>query len=333
MMTRLAPAGSRQRALFYSQISTLLNAGFPLMSALEHLSRNPTTSGLRSPILKLLQGIQNNLTFSESLECLGGWTPDFDIALIRAGEQSGTLDRALAVLARHHDSRATNLHAVIQEAVYPALVLHVALFIVPLPHLIQTGHVGLYLLQSGGTLLTLYLMVAIIAAAIQPNRSLAWRSRIEGILVHIPVWGSARTDLALARLAGSLHALLSAGILVTEAWPLAAKASGSPMLIRVVDLWPPLLLSGSTPAELVSNSGVFPDFFASAYATGEVSGRLEEQLGRLEKYHETEGFRKLRALSTWSPRLLYGVIAIWIAFQILVIAGGYVSTLNQLLGE
>jgi type IV pilus assembly protein PilC len=333
MIKFFAPAGLRPRALFYSQLATLLNAGFPLISALEHLAKNPTDAGLRSPILQLLHGIKSNLTFTESLERLGGWTSGFDTALIRAGEQSGTLDRAFAVLARHHESRANNLQAVLQEAVYPALVLHVALFIVPLPRLIQTGHLGIYLLQSVGTLFAIYLSIALFTAAIQPERSHAWQAQLERILMHVPIWGSARADLALARLAGSLHALLSAGILVTEAWPLAAQASGSPTLIRLVDLWKPLLASGSTPSELITSTGAFPEFFASAYATGEISGTLEEQLRHLEKYHETEGFQKLRTLSSWSPRLLYGLIAIWIAFQILTLAGGYVSTLDKLLGE
>jgi type IV pilus assembly protein PilC len=333
MFDSLSPAGSRQRALFYRQSSTLLNAGFPLISALEHLSRNPTTAQFKSPILLLLQGLHDNLTFAESLERLQGWSSGFDIALIRAGEQSGTLDRALAALARHHESQANNLQALLREAIYPALVLHVALFIVPLPRLIQTGQIGFYLLQSIGTLLALYSVGVFIAAALRPDRSPSWQALIERVLVHIPVWGSARADIALARLAGSLHALLSAGILVTKAWPLAAHASGSPTLIRVVDLWEPLLLSGSTPAELIASSGAFPDFFASAYATGEVSGRLDEQLRSLEELHETEGFRKLSIVSRWCPRLLYGVVAIWIAVQIFTMAGGYVGTLNQLLGD
>jgi len=328
-----APADSRQRALFYSQISTLLRAGFPLIASLEHLLANPVARSLESHVSRMLDGLNAGMTFSESLDRMGNWAPDFDIALIRAGESSGTLDRSLTILSRHHEARADNLRVVLQESVYPTLVIHIAIFIVPLPQLAQSGDVFGYLSRSLGTLFGGYVLVLLFLISIHPSRSHRWRAKMESLIIKIPLWGAARSDLALARLAGALGALLSAGILVTEAWPQAAKASGSPLLEKVVSRWDHLLESGATPAELIARSGVFPAFFTSAYSTGELSGQLEQQLDRLSQYHETEGFRKLRTLSVWSPRLLYGGVAIWIAFQILALAGGYMTTLNDLLGE
>lgn len=156
---------------------------------------------------------------------------------------------------------------------------------------------------------------------------------MERLLVPVPVLGSARSDLALARLASSLEALLAAGIVVTEAWPMAARASGSPLIERTVDPWSTRFASGTTPAECVATSGVFPDLFVSAYSTGEISGQLDRQLAHLAQHHESEGFRKLRVVSQWSPRLLYALISLWIIVQIFAIAGGYASTLQQVLGE
>jgi type II secretory pathway component PulF len=333
MIAFSAPAGSRQRALFYHQLSALLEAGLPLFTTLDQLSRNPPAASLRTVSSQLLAGLRLGQTFAESFRNLPGWAPEFDIALIEAGERSGRLEQAFGVLARHHEAQATNWQTVLQEAAYPVLILHVAVFIVPLPRFIQTGSVTLYLLNSVGTLAIFYLAALGLRWATRPARPLRWRSLMERVLVHVPVLGSARSELALARLAGSLEALLSAGILVTEAWPMAARASGSQILERAVATWPEPLASGVTPAELVAGSGMFPEMFTSAYATGEVSGKLEEQLRRLSRIHEEAGFRKLRTFSQWSPRLFYAFVSIWIAFQILAMAGGYVATLQQLLGE
>jgi type II secretory pathway component PulF len=328
-----APAGSRQRALFYHQLASLLQAGLPLFSTLEQLARNPPAASLRTPALSILSGLKAGLTFTESFKTLSGWAPDFDVALIQSGEHSGRLDQTFAILARHHDALATNWQLVLQEAAYPVLVLHVAVFIVPLPLFVRTGSIPQYLLHSVGTLALGYAAVAATLWAVRPDRPRPWRSGIEQILVHVPILGSARSDLALARLAGSLEALLSAGILVTEAWPMAARASGSDVIEQTVASWDDPLSAGITPAELVQSCGVFPELFASAYATGEISGSLEEQLRRMARIHEEDGFRKLRAFSQWSPRIFYGLVSIWIVFQILALAGGYVSTLQQLLGE
>ena len=109
---------------------------------------------------------------------------------------------------------------------------------------------------------------------------------MEGALIRVPVLGGALADLALARLAWSLEALLSAGMLVTEAWPISARAGGMARLERVVEGWSDALEAGATPGEMVVASGVFPEAFASSYLTGEASGRLEQELGRLARQHE-----------------------------------------------
>lgn len=333
MIFRSAPAGSHQRALFYQQLSTLLEAGLPIFSSLEQLARNPPSAALRGTAVRLLEGVRSGRSFTESFQELAGWVPEFDVALVRAGEHSGRLDQAFATLARHHEAQAANWRIVMQEAAYPALVLHLAVFIVPLPMFFQTGNAFLYLANSLGVLAVGYLLAGGVIWATRPGRNRSWRALMESLLVRVPVLGAARSDLALSRLAGALEALLSAGVLVTEAWPMAARASGSCLLERTVETWREPLRSGLTPAQLVESSGLFPDHFASSYSTGEVSGRLEEQLRRLTRMHEEEGFRKLRIVSQWSPRLFYGLVSIWIAFQILAMAGGYVATLNQLLSE
>ena len=95
------------------------------------------------------------------------------------------------------------------------------------------------------------------------------------------VLGTARQDLALARLAAALEALLNAGVPIIGAWELAATASGSPALRRSVEGWRPRLEQGSTPAELISESGQFPSVFSSLYHTGEISGQLDQTLNRI----------------------------------------------------
>jgi type II secretory pathway component PulF len=328
-----APAGLTARALFYGQLGTMLQAGLPVLQILEQLARTPPERSLRAPASELLGTVRSGRSFTDGFRQLGAWVPAFDLALIEAGERSGRLDEAFQTLARHHRELAANLRGVVQECVYPALVLHAALFIVPLPALFAHGRLGLYLLQTFGVLGFLYGLIAAVAWALAGRRHEDWRAAVERLLLRLPVLGAARTDLALARLAGALHALLGAGVLVTEAWPLAATASGSPLLRRVVAAWPGQFAAGRTPGELVGAAGAFPELFASTYYSGEISGRLEEQLAWLARHHEQEGFARLRLVSQWLPRLFYGFIAVWIALQILVLAGGYVATLNQLLGE
>ena len=84
--------------------------------------------------------------------------------------------------------------------------------------------------------------------------------------------------------------------------------------------------AGQTPAEAVSTSGCFPELFTSQYATGEISGRLDDTLRRLHAYYQEEGSRKLHAVARWTPRALYFCVVFIIAFRIISF---YTNYFNQ----
>jgi type II secretory pathway component PulF len=221
----------------------------------------------------------------------------------------------------------------ISDMAYPAFLVHAAIFIIPtLYFLFLGGSVVNYLLQTFGALLPIYAVVFLLLFACQGKHGESWRAIIERTLHPIPVLGNARRNLALARLAAALEALLSAGVPILDAWELAAAASGSPALRRVVSSWHPRLMSGATPGELLRNSPDFPELFANFYNTGEVSGTIDENLRRLHKYYLEEGSRKLRAVVEWTPRLVYLVVALLMAWQIISMWIGYVSQIRDVLG-
>lgn len=325
-------AGLRQRSLFYSQLSTLLGAAIPVARILEQLTHSPPAPELRKVARQLRAEMERQATWAEAFQAIPGWAPPFDLALIDAGERSGRLDEAFHTLARHHRQRAESIQRTLQKAAYPILVFHVAIVIMPVPGLVSSGNFAAYLLQSIGVLAMVYGLIALVIWGSSGQRQEVWRAALERFTLKIPILGPARSALALSRLAGSLEALISAGILVTEGWPMAARASGSPLLVRVVNTWPDWLATGRTPGELVAESGPFPTTFISAYATGEISGRLDEQLRWLAKHYEDEGYQRLHALATFVPMIGYGFVMLGIVWYIFSFFSGYVGTINQLLG-
>ena len=147
----------------------------------------------------------------------------------------------------------------------------------------------------------------------------------------VPVLGAARREMALARLSMTLEALLAAGVTVVEAWQLAGAASGSPALGKIVDSWIPRLRERSTPAELVQETRWFPEVFSSQYATGEVSGRLDDSLKRLQKYYQQAGSTKLHLLAQVVPWIIYGAVAGYIVYKIFQFYTGYFQQIGNLL--
>lgn len=330
----VTPRQLNQQSELYHQIGTLLAAGVGLLPALEALHRNPPARALREPLAQLITQLTQGSSFSEALQRLGHWLPSFDIALIGAGEQSGRLDAVCRLLADYYRERAKLVSSVMSDLAYPAFVFHFAVLIFPtamIYQLVWRGDVWGYLLQKMLVLLPLYGVIFFVVYACQGRHGERWRSMLEVLLHRVPLLGAARRQLALARLAAALEALINAGVPIIQAWDLAAAASGSSAIRHAVQAWMPRLQGGETPAEALSKSPVFPEMFANLYHTGEISGQLDQTLKRLYGIYQEEGSNKLHAVAAWTPKLIYFGIMLMVAYQVIQFWLNYFNQLNQFL--
>ncbi len=326
------PGQLARRADFYYQLGQLSGAGLGLVAALTQIQRSPPDRSYRQPAERVIRELAAGRTFSESLAEVEGWLPEFDLALIHAGEQSGRLEACFQLLRDYYQERAQLARQLIANLTYPAFLFHFAIFLFPFPALFLTGDWVAYLTQVLGVLLPIYAVVGLMIYAGQSGHGEAWRARLEMILRPIPVLGTARHYLSISRLAAALEALLNAGVTVVEAWEMAARASGSPALMRTVSTWRPRLHAGETPAEVVNASSQFPEIFASQYHTGEISGTLDQTLKRLHKYFQEEASRRLQTLSRWVPQIIYLGVVLMIAYRVLQFWLGHFRDIQNAIG-
>jgi len=329
----VTPGQLSQRAELYQQLSQLTAAGMGLPQAIEIQHRSPPARSFREPLAVVTRRLADGATFHEALQSTGRWLPAFDAALLHAGEQSGRLPACFTLLAGHYQRNAALLRKTISSLIYPALLLHMAIFIGPLPELVRSGNFFAYGAKTIGALIPIYAAVALVVMVMQGQHGEHWRSLAEILLLRVPLLGKARRNLALARLAAALEALITAGVNIIEGWELAATASGSPALQRAVADWKPELLSGLTPGEAVRNSNEFPEVFANLYHTGEVTGSLDDTLRRLHRLYQDEGERQLTALAEWTPKLIYFGIVFFVAWQVIRFYLGYFQQIDRVLGE
>ena len=335
MSLTVTPRQFAQRAEFYHQLAQLTSAGIGVLPALEQLKRNPPARSYREPIQRLLNELEQGRTFAGALQQLDDWLPEFDIALIDAGERSGRLDACFRLLAEYYTDQARLTKQMISQLLYPVGLVHFAalVFIIVLPFAksqFNTNLLPLLLIKAALVLAPLYLGTALIIYATQSRHGEKWRALIESLLRWIPLLGRARHSLALARFSAALEALISAGVNMIQAWDLAGRASGSPAIVRAVAAMKPEVVAGETPAEALRKHSVFPDLFANLYASGEVSGKLDETLKRLYAHYQEEGTHKLQAFAQWLPRLIYGLVAGMVAYYVIQFWIGYFNQISTI---
>src|SRR5579872_1375190 len=270
----ITPGQLKERAELYHQMGILLAAGLTAPQALQQLKQNPPSRALRPQISEFLSLLEQGCTITDAVHSMGNLVPSFDAALIEAGDQSGRLDTIFKLLSIYYTERADMVRRMIADLLYPAFIFHFAVVLFPFIEFFRTGNVFRFLFTVGGVLVPLYAAIFLVVFACQGRHGETWRAAIERLLHPVPFLGTARRQLALARLAAALEALLNAGVPIIGGWNLAAAASGSPALSRRVLSWKEPLEAGASPAELVSASREFPQLFSNLYHTGEISGTL-----------------------------------------------------------
>ena len=315
------PRSFRRRSEFYHQLSVLQQAGIGLTQSLEQTPPPSQRDGLH--VRETVDRLNAGETFSESLEGRENWLPAFDRMMIKAGETGGRLDDTLRTLSEHYTQRSALIRDVLMKLAYPVFILH---FIILMPGIISFGS---SLLGNGTasflgaffpsllTLGALYAAVYFVLYLGQANRGFAIRHRLEKIWHCMPMFGPALKELKLSRLSFALHALLNAGVDVREAWESAASASGSPWLATTVRTWLPKLDRGQLPSEVLKQQEDFPRIFRDLYATGEVSGQLDDSLQRLAKLYHEEGTRHLKSAAGVTTGLVYGAVVVTVAFIVI----------------
>jgi type II secretory pathway component PulF len=224
----------------------------------------------------------------------------------------------------------------ISQLLYPIGLVHFAalVFIVVLPFAKSqfNASIPLLLAKAALALAPLYLVTAFILYATHSRHGSKWRALIESVVRRIPILGTARHYLAIARFAAALEALISAGVNIIQAWDLAGNASGSMAVRRAVEAMKPEVVAGKTPAEALRSRPIFPDLFTNLYTSGEVSGKLDETLKRLYAHYQEEGSHKLQMFAQWMPRLIYMLVAGMIAYNVIKFWTGYFNQISTITG-
>ena len=328
----VTPAQLNRRAELYHQLGSMVSAGVPLIKGLEMVSASPAVRGSRKTVLGLISCLKSGMTFSESMRQVEGWMPEFDVALLAVGEESGRLDGSFRMLSTYYASRASVIRDTIAGLVTTVATLHVFLLVFPLSYLIAFVQ-GLvfgdysrcvpFLVEKALVFGGLYAAVFLVVYASQGQRGEAWRAVVEAMGQVVPVLRSARRYLALSRLAGALEAATASGVSLFRGWELASAASASPRLRREVAGWRAQLESGVTPAELINQSSYFPPMFANLYHTAEQSGKVDEALHRLQLYYQEEGIRSLRLFSRLMNGTIYGILVVVVAINVIAFYVNY----------
>lgn len=326
---------SKDKVIFSRQLSTLINAGLPIVQSLRTVSDQTHNKTLQSVIAKVVADVEAGSSFSNALAKYPKVFNNVYIALVAAGETSGTLDVSLERLANQQEKDAEIVSKVRGAMIYPVIVLLVMMAVVifmlttvlPQVENLYNGLPGVKLpfitriLLGISHALTHYWWVTLIVLGIAAFFTTRWARTAAGKQVvdrlKMKMWpfGQLFQKLYMARFTRTGATLVGSGVPLLQMMGVTAKAVNNVHIEDSINKASEKVKGGKALSESLQGDPNFPDLVPNMIHIGEQSGALEAMLGKCAIYYEKEVDEQIRAISTLVEPVLMIILGI-VAFTI-----------------
>jgi len=306
----------RELIVFSRHLATLLGSGISILSALQFLTEQTTSRGLRTVLAGVVSAIQEGASLSQALEEYPRAFPRLYREMVRVGERTGNMEAVLRQMAAYLERDDGISHKVRGAATYPTLVLIMAFGVAGLLIMVAVPAMsGLF--KEFGAQLPLTTRVLIATSQFLSNYKLhllatvlivatfsayytsqpAGRRRRDLVLLRAPIIGSITMRGNMSRIARTMATLLGAGLPLAEIGELVFSSTGNTVLQGALEEVWKKLLRGEGLSPPLAESKLFPSLLVQMVRLGEETGTLEPNLETLANFYEEEVDRKVEALS------------------------------------
>ena len=306
------------------QLSTLIDAGLPLLRSLNILVSQQKPSKMRDTLREISSDVQSGSTFSESLAKHPKVFDRLYVNMVRAGEVGGMLEVVLQRLAIFMEKRQALIRRVRGAMVYPIFVILAATGIVtfllirvvpvfaeifadfgsglpaPTQFLVDVADFVQFqwwkiLLIFSCTVITIKILSKIHAV----------KRVMDRVVLKLPLVGDLVTKVAVARFARTLGTLLTSGVPILQALRITKETISNEVIQNAVQKVHDSIKEGDTIAAPLDESKVFPAMVVNMIDVGEETGSLDSMLNKVADIYDAEVEAAVEALlSLMEPAII-----------------------------
>ena len=327
----MARVKTKELVTFTRQLSTLVDAGLPLVRSLEVLNKQEKNLLLKRSLVEMSDSISSGSTFAEAMSAHPKIFDKLYVNMVRAGEAGGVLNEVLTSLADFMEKMQKIKNKVISAMVYPMVVLGFALiiltflmlFIVPrfeqifrdilgdaqLPFLtrmvtgVSRAFVNQWYLVFGGAAA---MVVGIVMALKTEKGKRVW----DRIKFNAPVFGALIRKTSIARFTRTLGTLMESGVPVLQALTIVGETAGNSVVADAVRVVHDAVKEGENMAPPIESTQIFPPMVVSMVEVGEETGELPQMLGRIADTYDDEVDNAVAALTSLIEPLMIVFLAV-----------------------
>lgn len=331
-----SPVKPRDLSVFCRQFESILNAGVPIVQALEMLSGQTENKAFAKAISDVQTDVKKGSSLSEALRSRPKIFPELLVNMVEAGEASGNLENAMSRMSVQFEKSA-KLTALIKKAmIYPIVILVVAfgvliaMSVIVIPQFVKMFKdmgaelpliTRMVMAFSDFLIHKWYILIAVVGAAVFGLTSFGKTETgkvVYGTMaIKAPIFGKLVVKSNSASFARTLSTLVCAGISISDSLEIASRSIKNILFRRVlvdarreVEQGVPL----STP---LRRSGLFPLMIPQMIGIGEETGNIDGMLTKAADYYEDEVEIATASLTTMMEPLIIVVLGVIVGVLVL----------------
>lgn len=308
---------TKDKVVFTRQLATLIGAGLPLSQSLRTVQEQTANKRMQEIVQEIISDVEGGKSLSDSFSKHPEVFNKVYVALVAAGETSGTMDDALKRLAAQQEKDAAMMGKIRGAMMYPSIVLAVIILVVgfmlftvmpqveglyrdlnkelPLITLIMVGTAKFFtgfwwliilLLIIGGYFLVQYL---------KTDRGIRTKDILK---LNAPLFKGMFRKMYMARFTRTGQTLLSTGVPMLDMLRISSEAVNNVVISEGIARAADKVKGGKALSASLSNEDYFLTMVPQMIKIGEQSGKIDEMMGKTAQVYEDELDEEIRALST-----------------------------------
>ena len=320
---------TKDKVVFTRQLATLIGAGLPLAQSLRTVQEQTTNKRMQEIVQEIISDVEGGKSLSDSFAKHPEAFNKVYVALVSAGETSGTMDDSLKRLAAQQEKDAAMMSKIRGAMMYPSIVLVVIILVIGFMLFTVVPQVeGLYRdLNKGLPFVTLMMIKManffsslwwlVILAMIIGGYFLAQYLKTEqGIRtkdifkLNVPLFKGMFRKMYMARFARTGQVLLRTGVPMLDMLRITSDAVNNVIISESILRASDKVKGGKALSASLSNEDYFLAMVPQMIKIGEQSGKIDEMMGKTAQVYEDELDEEIHALSTAIEPVLMVFLAI-----------------------
>lgn len=334
---------------FTRQLSTLQDAGLPILRSLRILEGQSKPGVLKNTLMNVIEDVESGNTLSEAMAKNPKAFDNLYVNMVKAGEASGALEVILQRLAEFKE-RAQSLKRVVQGAmIYPVAVILVASLIV--------GFIMYYIIPKFKKIfadfntelpaMTKWLMFAsdtvvdyfylfpavpigcwLMIKIIKKNKTGEYI--VDYIWAKIPLIGTIVSKSITARTCRTLGTLIASGVPILEGLIIARDTANNAVFVRAFQNIYMAIREGESMAVPLKESRVVDDMVVNMVDVGEETGALDVMLYKVADNYDEEVRVLVDAMVSLLEPLMVVLLGLIVGFIVIALFMPLIQLLNDL---